>query len=211
MLNRKPIIGLLGAAGSGKTTVADQLEGLGCAVIRADLINHDLLRQAEVIEKIVQWFGPSVLDSKGRIDRTALGDLVFSDQSARKKLNALLHPLVEKEEKKLLDRHQLENRAKAIVLDIPLLLEVGQDKWCDALIYIFADNEVRINRLKKGRNWTKKKIKNVEKTQLALDIKAKISDYSVRNNSSISDLAAQTAEILSLILDKTVFPKNPPR
>lgn len=202
MLNKKPIIGLLGAPGSGKTTVADQLQQLGCAVIRADAINHELLRRAEIIEQISQWFGPSVLDSQGFIDRRLLGDVVFSDESAREKLNSLLHPLVEKEEKTLLASHKQDKEVKAIVLDVPLLLEVGQENWCDALIYVFTDQSVRISRLETSRGWSAKKAKNVENSQLALDTKAKISEYSLCNNSSISDLEIQTAKILSLILEK---------
>jgi dephospho-CoA kinase len=202
MLNKKPIIGLLGAPGSGKSSVADQLEKLGCAVVRADQINHALLKQVEIIERIVNEFGPSVLDSGGQIDRAVLGDIVFFDDLAREKLNGLLHPLVEKEEERLIERYQQESGAKAIVLDVPLLLEVGQDKWCDVLIYLFSDKEVRENRLKKDRGWTEKKMKNVENSQITLDIKAKISDHGVKNNSSISDLAIRCEEVLSQILEK---------
>ena len=208
MPNKKPIIGLLGAPGSGKTTVADQLESLGCAVIRADVINHELLEKPEIINQIEQWFGPAVLDSQGNIDRAALGDVVFSDRQGLEKLNHLLHPLVKIQEKSLLRGFQQNKEAKAIVLDVPLLAELGQDRWCHALIYVFANKEVRTDRLRKTRGWSAEKTKNVENSQLALDSKAKISEYRVCNNSSISDLVTQTAKILALILEKPNFPEN---
>ena len=201
----KPIIGLLGAPGSGKTTVADQLQQLGCAIIRADAINHELLRCPAVIERVSNIFGHAILTAAGQIDRKRLGDIVFADPIALKKLTDLLHPLVLQEEKQLLDAYRQDQNVKAIVLDVPLLIETGQDKWCHTLIYVAADKEVRANRLKSTHGWDSEKIKNVENAQLALDIKAQMPDYTLYNNSSISDLARQTDEVLSLILGKQVF------
>jgi len=73
MKSTKPVIGLLGAPGSGKSSVAEQFKQLGCAVINADQINHQILKLPEIIEKITQSFNQNILTDKGQIDHKALG------------------------------------------------------------------------------------------------------------------------------------------
>lgn len=211
MSDNKCIIGLLGAPGSGKSSVAKQLQQLGCAIIHADVINHELLRCPAIIERVTNIFGHAVLSSDGQIDRKCLGNIVFADPLAMKKLTDLLHPLVLQEEKQQIEIYQQDSGTKAIVLDVPLLIETGQDKWCHTLIYVDADKEVRENRLSNSHGWDSEKIKNVEKAQLALDIKAQIPDYTLYNNSSIPDLAQQTANVLSQILEQQDFSERPQR
>ena len=197
---KKLIIGLTGPTGSGKSTLARQFERLGCAVISADKLNHEVLGLPKVIRQIESWWGSHMLDSAGRIDREAVGRLVFEDEAELKKLTNLVHPLIEARERSLIEHYNCQPGTKAIVLDVPLLFETGQNKWCEAVILVLADEGVRQARLSEKRNWGPEKLKKVENFQLALDMKVKMSDYIVRNNSTITDLNNQVAELLSQII-----------
>ena len=200
-LPSKPVIGIVGALGSGKSTVALQFAQLGAAVIDADQINHELLAKPEIIEKITRFWGKTVLGPGGSINRKTLGNIVFNDEKELKKLTGLLHPLVIQREQVLIDAYKKDAGIPAIVLDVPLLIEVGHDKWCDCLVYVKTHNSIRYKRLQEKFGWSEEHIKKIENSQIGLDFKAKMSQYTVCNNSSIPDLAAQAAKILPLVLE----------
>ena len=201
MGNNKLIVGIAGGVGVGKSTVARELGKLGCAVISADAINHQVLQEPEVAERIDQWWGGQVTGSDGKIDRKALGNMVFDDVGAMKKLTDLVHPIIEKRQKVLIQEYQADENIAAIVLDVPLLFEVGQQGICDSVIFVQADEKVRMERLKASRGWDVGRIKKIENLQLELDIKARMSDHMVENNSTISVLAAQVAKVFSFVLE----------
>jgi len=200
---KSPIIGLTGGVGCGKSTVARQFERLGCAVISADELNHDVIGLPKVVQQIQQWWGQRMLDGQGRIARGAVGRVVFEDESELKKLTDLVHPLVELRERELLEVYVADPAVRAVVLDVPLLIEVGQDKWCDTIVFIEADEHIRQERVRQKLGWGPEQRKKVEKLQLGLDIKAEMADYTLRNNSTISDLYDHVVKTLSLILNSS--------
>ena len=126
--------------------------------------------------------------------------IVFEDEKKLKRLTDLVHPLVSELEKQLIKTHEGDPRVAAVVLDVPLLLETGQDKWCDCVIFVQADEPLRYERMRKSRGWPPEKTKKIEKLQLALDAKARMSDYTICNNSDVPRLAAQVADVLSRVL-----------
>ena len=91
---KKPIIGILGGICSGKSTVAAEFAKLGCAVIDADKIAHELLEDKTVKDKVVASFGGDILDSAGKIDRRKLADIAFTDGDKLSLLNSIVHPPV---------------------------------------------------------------------------------------------------------------------
>ena len=202
MSGRKPIIGLLGAVGSGKTTVALEFGRVGCGVISADQLNHEILARPEIIEELRELFGERIIGPEGGIDREVLGDIVFSDEKELKKLTNLLHPKIKQLEKELIKVYEGKSEIKAVVLDIPLLLEVGEAKKCDFLVFVDSQESLRVERLGQKRGWGQEKIKKIENLQIGLDKKAKISEYNVCNNSSIPEIAKQVAEVFSSILER---------
>ena len=197
----KAVIGLAGAIGSGKSTVAGELAKLGCAVIDADVLNHEILQETPVREQLQQWWGRAITDEHGQIDREALGRIVFNDPSQLKKLTDLVHPLIERRQAQLMAEYQGNPGIKAIVLDIPLLFEVGQNRLCDAVVFVQVDENLRTERLGK-RGSDPEQTKKAENLQFALDMKAKMSDYKVQNNSSIPCLAMQIARLLSALMQE---------
>ncbi len=206
---KKPIIGILGGIGSGKSTVAAEFAKLGCKVIDADKIAHELLDEPGVKEKIIGIFGQAILDSAGKIDREKLAELVFADartcgyaNTGAEKLsllNRIIHPLVLQRAEELIEQYNRQKQVKAIVLDMPLLVEVGWDKRCDKLIFVDCEQKLRLDRAKK-LGFDKNQVKIRENFQISLDNKANLADNIINNNSDFSALARQVADIFSYIV-----------
>lgn len=201
MGEEKLIIGLTGAVGAGKTTVAKQFRKFGCAVISADVIDHQVLEKSAVAEQLEQWWGAEIFEVSGKIDRKALGNIVFEDSTAMKRLTDLVHPIILKRQEALIREYQADESVKATILDVPLLFELGQQGMCDFVVFVEAEEDLRIQRLKESRGWDRDRIKKIENLQLGLDIKAIMSDHRVENNSTISALADSVAKIYSLMLE----------
>ena len=148
---KKPIIGILGGIGSGKSTVSAEFVKLGCGLIDADKIAHELLEEKSVKEKIVNLFGNDILDSCEKINHKKLADIVFNDYQKLSMLNGIIHPLVLKKAEELIEEFNQQKQTKAIILDMPLLLEVGWEKHCNKLIFIDCDEKIRADRVKKRK------------------------------------------------------------
>ena len=198
---KKPIIGILGGLGSGKSTVAAEFAKLGCAVIDADKIAHELLDRKTIKKAIVASFGQAVLDKEGKIDRKALADIVFADADKLSTLNRIIHPSVLRRAEQLIKRIKGQNRVKAIVLDMPLLVEVGWAERCDRLVFVDCKRKLRVERAKKLGFSGKNQHKIRENFQISLDKKVNTADNIINNNSGFSALARQVAEVFSYIMD----------
>lgn len=197
---RKPIIGILGGIGSGKSTVASELGKLGCKVIDADKIGHKALGKKDVRQKIIGLFGKGILGPSGRINRRKLSDIVFADADKLLSLNRMIHPVILKRTDELIKRYSRQNQVKAIVLDMPLLIEVGWAKRCDKLIFVGCRRRLRVDRAKK-MGFDKNQIKIREKFQISLDNKVDIADNLIDNNSDFTALVRQVSDTLSHIVD----------
>ncbi len=198
---RKPIIGILGGPASGKSSVAAELAKLGCGLIDADKIAHELLDGQNVKEEVINSFGRAVLDHTGKINRRKLADIVFADGDKLSTLNRIVHPLVLARAERLIEQYNRQQHVRAIVLDMPLLVEIGWDKRCDRLIFVDCKPQIRLKRAKKMGLFGKNQLKIRENFQISLDKKAAIADNTVDNNSGFSALAKQVADIFSYIVD----------
>jgi dephospho-CoA kinase len=201
MEKRKKIIGILGGIGSGKSTVAGELQKLGCGIIDADKIVHDLLETETVIRKVCKAFGDKVLTDDGQIDRAKLAKNAFNSKENINTLNEIIHPCVFAISQGMIEDLNEMIDVKAIVLDVPLLLEVGWEKIADVLIFVDCKDSSKTDRkLKKAvsdENLRKKR----ENFQISLDNKAEIADYIVDNNSGLKALADQIARIFTNIIN----------
>jgi len=200
-VGKKPIIGILGGVCSGKSTVAAEFAKLGCKVIDADKIVHELLQKKAVREKIASLFGRVFLDSAGKIDHGKLADVVFTDAEKLSSLNKLIHPFVLKRAEELIGQYSRQRPVKAIVLDMPLLVEVGWAKRCDRLIFVDCKRQIRIDRAKKMGVFDENQIKIRENFQISLDNKAAIADNVIDNNSDFPALVRQVTDIFSYICE----------
>lgn len=132
----------------------------------------------------------------GNIDRRALGEKVFSDPVARKKLEDYIHPKVKDEILKIF----CESQDKYIFVSIPLLFETGFDKLFDKIIFVQCDDKLRLERLMKRNNFTKEQALKRMNAQMPQDEKINKSDFVIHNNSTKEKLAVQVNELLKKIL-----------
>ena len=198
----KPVIGLMGGIGSGKSLVAKQLESLGCGVIDADRLAREALDQPDVKQSLMSWWGQQMIGHDGRVDRRALGEIVFDDPEALRRLESLVHPIVHQGRAALRERYQQDPDCRAIVEDCPLLLEKGIDKGCDVVVFVEADESTRRSRVAKTRGWAAQELHRREKNQLGLDIKAQSADYIVSNDATEQDCLSQVRDVLTQILQQ---------
>ena len=148
------VIGLLGAVGAGKSTVAGMLRDLGASVHDADAAVGQAWEDAAVRKEAAALLGADILGSGGRVDRAKVSARVFSDPAAAalKGLEAILHPRVARIRDAWMAAEKARG-AKALVLDIPLLAEAGLAPRCDILLFVEAPEPVRQARLRKDRGW----------------------------------------------------------
>ena len=196
----KPIIGIVGGICSGKSTVSSELTKHGCKVIDADKIAHEVLKNQAIIRKVTEIFSSAVLDSKGEIDRKKLAKIVFRDSYKLTKLNQLIHPPVLAQIEELIIQYEKDKIVKAIVLDIPLLIEVGWANRCDSIIFVECSEKNRAQRAKKTGIYDQEEIKNREKNQISLDNKVKLADNVIDNNSGLPALIRQVTEVFNTII-----------
>lgn len=145
-LKRPLIVGLTGGVASGKSTVAAMLTQLGLPVLDTDRIAHELLADvgSDAYRKVVAEFGPGVLAPDGTIDRAALAACVFADVSRRKVLEGILHPLIKQSVERWV--HELSKRHSILVLEVPLLLEVGWEGLVDEVVLVDCPVETQLER-----------------------------------------------------------------
>jgi len=179
--------------------VAAEFAKLGCKIIDADNIAHDLLEENEVRKQVIALFSTEIIDLQGKIDRKKIAEIVFNNPELLLKLNNIIHPGVLQKTEELIEQYNKDNQCKAIILDMPLLVEVGWDKRFDRLIFVDCDEKTRKNRLN-NKYSEKNHIKNRENFQISLDKKKNIADNTVNNNSDFSTLVRQIAEIFSYIM-----------
>lgn len=206
--HRKPVIGLAGGIGAGKSTVAGILGEIGAAVVRSDELAAREIDTPEVKDLLRQWWGPEIIGHEGLVDRQRVASIVFGDPAQRQRLEALLHPRVEARRAELMAGYDTENTVKAIVLDSPLLYEVDLDLICDAVIFIEAAQATREDRSEKSRNWSPGELARREKTQQPLDTKRVRADYTVDNNSTLASLRRQVESVFSQIVSETGAPET---
>ncbi len=127
---RPPVIGLAGAIGAGKSTVAGILGEAGCLVSDADRLAREVLAESDVVAELVSWWGSGVLDADGRPDRKAIAEIVFADPEARQRLEDLVHPRVHAARAAAFASAPPDT--PALVIDAPLLFEAGLAAECDA-------------------------------------------------------------------------------
>jgi dephospho-CoA kinase len=198
-MKNKPVVGILGGIGSGKSTVANQFANLGCAVIQADKIAHEVLEEQGIIDTISAVFGRDILSSDGMIDRSKLAARVFENLEELEKLQAVVHPPIIDKCDQLLTQYLANSSISAVILDVPLLVESGYDKRCDVLVFVDCPDNQRFQRAAK-KGLSEDQIKKREIFQISLDKKRQMAHYVIKNNSEMLDLTEQVAQIYSAMI-----------
>ncbi len=181
------VIGLAGGIGSGKSAVAKMLGELGAVVSDSDAEAREALQRSDVRAKLVELWGPEILDGEGNVDRAMVAGIVFSLAEAREKLEQIVHPIVRRARLRKLVLARRE-QAPAMVIDAPLLFEAGVDEECDFIIFVEAPLEARIRRVREGRGWDPEELHRREAAQMDLREKRQRADEVIVNDTDEQSL-----------------------
>ncbi len=193
--HNKPVIGILGGIGSGKSTVAAELAELGCLIVNADVIGHELLGEPEIQAQLRARWGDRIFSKGQVIDRAVLSGIVFSAPDELEALNAILAPGMDRRIGDQIRGALADESIAAVVLDAAILLEARWDKYCNSLIFVSAPESLRQERTQTQRNWDSEQLRTREKSQISLDKKAEKCDYMVDNSSTATYLSEQVRQI----------------
>ncbi|MDP3890146.1 MAG: dephospho-CoA kinase [Nocardioides sp.] len=190
-------VGLTGGVASGKSTVAAMLAELGAVVIDADQLAREVVAKGTPgLAQVVEEFGPGLLGPDGELDRPAMGRLVFGDDAARKRLEAIVHPLV-------FERYAaLEASAPegaVVVHDIPLLAEAGRGAEFDAVLVVDVPREVQVERMLRDRGWTREDAESRIAAQATREDRLAIATHVIENTGTLEDLHERVAEVFESV------------
>ncbi len=189
------LIGLTGLIGAGKSEVARIFKKNGAFVISADKIGKDVVdNNKTILKKLIQIFGQDIISKSGHLNRKKLGQLAFSSECCKEKLNSIVHPALlkelsaqVKEAKKMFD---------IVVIDAALLIQWGWDKKVDKTILVDTILRKRIQRLK-AKGYTGDEVRRRTKSQLKLSELSGRADYILTNNSTRKILEKKVENIIA--------------
>jgi dephospho-CoA kinase len=190
-------VGLTGGIASGKSTVAAMFVELGAVLIDGDALAREVVaRGTPGLAQVVEDFGEEVLTPEGDLDRPALGRIVFADEAARRRLEAITHPLI-------FERYaELEAAAPPdalVVHDIPLLAESGRADTFDAVVVVDVPVEVQVERMIRDRGWTRGEAEARIAAQASREDRLAIATYVIDNTGSLEDLGARVREVYAVL------------
>ena len=185
------IIGLTGGIGSGKTSVAAKLRALGARVFDADeAAKNAVLPGTEGFLKVVETFGPQIVDADGKLNRMALAEIVFNDKESLKRLEEIIHSYVWQETDKFLNACR-EAGERAVILDIPLLSECGWHQKVDEVWLVVLPVEKQIMRTMKRSGMTAEAVQARIAVQMPLDEKKKYATLVIDNSGAWEETEKQ--------------------
>ncbi len=184
-------VGLTGGIASGKSTVCGLLREKGCTIVDADAVGHQLLRRgAAAYLPVVQLFGSAILMPSGEIDRSKLGDLVFSSPDRLSQLDQLMHPLVIEDILGRLRLFELES-LKRVVVDASLMIESGFHRSFQRLILVTCSGEQQIERLMARNHLTESQAERRIGLQMPLAAKRPFATDIIDNSGTIEQTRGQ--------------------
>ncbi|MDD7738561.1 MAG: dephospho-CoA kinase [Fusicatenibacter sp.] len=162
------VIGITGGVGAGKSEVMTYIgSSFDAAVIQADEVGYLLMQPGkECYGPIIRLFGQQVTNISGELNRKRIADVVFHDQEKLRQLNEIVHPAVKQYIKNAIEKERVHG-TKFVFIEAALLIEDKYDEICDELWYIYADEEIRKERLMSERGYSDEKIKGIMANQLS--------------------------------------------
>lgn len=194
----KYIIGLTGNIATGKSVVLKMLERLGAKAIDADALAHEVIEKGSPVwQAVVQEFGEDILDTDGSIDRKKLGGIVFADEAALRRLEAIVHPAVIARTAELIESSQ----EPVVVVEAIKLIEAGMHRTCDALWVVTCLKEQQLARLMKQRGLTEEEALQRIEAQPPQEAKLALADVVIDNSGSLDETWRQVKKEWKRISD----------
>lgn len=198
-------VGLTGGIACGKSQAAEWFKKMNVPVIDADEISRRMTRRGtSELSRIVECFGDEVLDKNGNINRPFMRALIYNNPSARKQLNAILHPAI---------RKQIEQEVELLttpycVIVVPLLLEAGMQDMVDYIITIDCPIEMQVQRIIKRDQCNETDAMKIINSQLDRNKRMEVSDIVINNVGKVEDLQKKINELHTSLTRKTDGYKN---
>jgi dephospho-CoA kinase len=196
-------VGLTGGIAVGKSTVDAMFEKLGAHVIDADAIVHELLAPGgAAAARIIEAFGPRVASPGGGVGRDALGAIVFSNPTERKRLEEIVHPLVTREIEARLEDVSRTGAVSVAIVDASLLVETGAHARFDRLVVVTCSEERQVERLIASRGLSREDALSRVRAQASSSYKSRPADYIIVNDGDLEVTRLQVERVyLSLVRD----------
>lgn len=191
------VVGITGGIACGKTEVGRLFSKEGFDVLDTDVLAHEIMKQGTVVyREVVERFGCSVIGEDGELNRSVLGQIVFNDPSALKRLNKMVHPAVKKAAEAWKAEQKKAGRCAAVL--IPLLFEADWTEGWDAILCVSADEKKVFQRLEKrglNPNEARKRIA----AQLPLAEKEAAANFVIKNSGTLDELEVETLHVIECI------------
>ncbi|MBQ3915361.1 MAG: dephospho-CoA kinase [Ruminococcus sp.] len=195
------VVGLTGQTGAGKSTVSKIFAEHGFEVINADMVARKVVEVGKpCLAEIAELFGSSVINDDGSLNRRALGQIVFCNKTKLETLNSVIYPYITAEILDMIQRFSKEGR-KLILLDAPTLFESHSDDFCDIIISVLAEPEIRLKRITERDGISEADAKNRMDSQLSSEFFISRSDYIIENNHSIGKVTEISREVAEKVID----------
>lgn len=192
------MVGLTGGIGAGKSAVASRLAALGAVIIDSDRLAREVVAPGtEGLARVVEAFGPGVLDGSGALDRPALGRIVFADAEARRRLEEITHPLVRARSAELVAAAPPDS---IVVHDVPLLVEKGLSGLYSLILIVFATLDTRLDRLMRLRGMSRDDAMARISAQATDEERRAVADIAIANDGTPEELDRQVAAAWERIL-----------
>lgn len=189
-------VGLTGGIASGKSTVAAMFVALGARLVDSDLLARQAVEPGSPgLAEIVAAFGSGVLGPDGGLDRRGLRALVFGDETARRRLNAIVHPLVRELMTRELARWREADPGGVVLVDVPLLFESGWAGRFAAVVLVYVPRAVQIERLMKRDGVSRPEAEAALAAQMDIEQKRGMAQFVVDNSGPITDTHSQVRAV----------------
>ncbi len=199
------LVALTGGIAAGKSTVARMLEECGATIVDADQLARDAVAPGSPgLAAVVKEFGAGVLTSDRVLDRPALGRLVFGDESARLRLEAIVHPEVGRLSAEAFARARSADPDAVIIYDVPLLVEAGRANEFDAVIVVDASDETRVSRLVNERNMSEADARARLRAQATNSERRAIADYVISTETSVNETRREVEVVYASLQNGSV-------
>jgi dephospho-CoA kinase len=203
------IVGLTGGVASGKTAVSQVLKEEGAYIIDADQIARELVQpHTPAWNELIRAFGKEILQEDGSIHRKKLADKVFADPEQRKLLNEILHPRITEEMNRRTKEIGQKDPDAIVVIDAPLLIELGYHRKMDKLIVVTSTKEQQIERLKERDGINPDEALKIFASQMALEEKVRLADFVIRNVGSLEETRKRAKEVFRELKNVTLQTKK---
>ena len=181
------IIGLTGGIASGKSTVVEMIKEAGYKVIDADQLVHDMqAKGGRLYRALLDWLGEEILLPNGELNRSKLGQLIFSNEEMRHRSAEIQGTIIREE--LAAQRERLAKEEDVFFMDIPLLIENGYQDWFDQIWLVAVSPEVQRQRLMKRNHLSSKEASMRIASQMSLEEKKPYASLVLDNNASLDDL-----------------------